>query len=323
MRSPISVCVVCLSIALALAKPVYSQLRWQNVDSLYQPLPAGVHVFKTGSLLDGAPNIAYYVEADLTARHLSFSAQETNTGRLSPVQFYQQEHQPLILANGAFFSYVTNHSNNIVMRDGKMLTQNAMVSYDSSAGKWNYLTRGALGITASGKPDIGWIFTDSSKRWPYVLLQGPSTAKGSNPRPGIKDLSWTNLTGNSKPYRKWKMKTAMGGGPVLMQDGKIMTTTREEHLFVKDVKHPRTAVGYTKDNKLIILAIQGRFPGVAEGASIAQEAIIFRDLGCYEALNLDGGGSSCLLVNGKNTIQPSDKEGARPVPSVLMVHVKP
>jgi exopolysaccharide biosynthesis protein len=107
-----------------------------------------------------------------------------------------------------------------------------------------------------------------------------------------------------------------------MQDGRIMTTTKEEDLFVKDVKHPRTAVGYTKDHKLIILVIQGRFPGLAEGASIAQEAVIFRDLGCYEALNLDGGGSSCLLINGKTTIQPCDKEGQRPVPSVLLIQEK-
>jgi hypothetical protein len=298
-----------------------AQLTWQNVDSLYQPLPAGTHVYKTTSPIDGAPNIAYYFEADLTNRHLDFTAQETTGNRLTPGQFYQQENQPLVVVNGAFFSYVTNHSNNLVMRNGTMLAQNAL-QYDSVGKQWNYLTRGALGITASRKADIGWVFTDSTERWPYVLLQGPSIAKGANPHPAISDLKWNNLTGSRKPYKKWKVATAMGGGPVLMQDGKIMTTTKEENLFIKDIKHPRTAVGYTKDGQLIILVIQGRFKGLAEGASIAQEAVIFKDLGCYEALNLDGGGSSCLLVNGKNTIQPCDKEGQRPVPSVLLIHEK-
>jgi len=42
-------------------------------------------------------------------------------------------------------------------------------------------------------------------------------------------------------------------------------------------------------------------------------------LGCVEALNLDGGGSSCLLINGIETIKPSDKEGERPVPGVFIV----
>ena len=87
-------------------------------------------------------------------------------------------------------------------------------------------------------------------------------------------------------------------------------------------KHPRTAMGYTADGKLIILVIEGRFPGVAEGATLEQEAKILLDLGCYEALNLDGGGSSCMLVNGKETIKPSDKEGQRPVPGVFMIRAK-
>jgi exopolysaccharide biosynthesis protein len=78
-------------------------------------------------------------------------------------------------------------------------------------------------------------------------------------------------------------------------------------------------MGYTKDGKLIVLVVQGRAPGVAEGADLEQEAAILKDLGCVEALNLDGGGSSCLLVNGKETIKPSDKEGERPVPAVFII----
>jgi exopolysaccharide biosynthesis protein len=46
---------------------------------------------------------------------------------------------------------------------------------------------------------------------------------------------------------------------------------------------------------------------------------LMQQIGCVEAINLDGGGSSCLLVNGKETIKPSDKEGQRPVPAVFMI----
>ena len=113
----------------------------------------------------------------------------------------------------------------------------------------------------------------------------------------------------------------MGGGPTLVHDSKINVTNREEQMFVggENDLHPRTAMGYTNDRKLIILIIQGRFPGIAEGATLLQEAKILADLGCNEALNLDGGGSSCLLVNGKETIKPSDKEGQRPVPGVFII----
>ena len=70
------------------------------------------------------------------------------------------------------------------------------------------------------------------------------------------------------------------------------------------------------------MVIAGRFPGKAEGATLVQEATLLQEVGCWEALNLDGGGSSCLLINGKETITPSDKEGQRPVPAVLLVHQK-
>jgi exopolysaccharide biosynthesis protein len=47
-----------------------------------------------------------------------------------------------------------------------------------------------------------------------------------------------------------------------------------------------------------------------------------KDLECVEALNLDGGGSSCLLVNGKETNTPSTKGVQRPVPSVFLIEKK-
>ncbi len=89
-----------------------------------------------------------------------------------------------------------------------------------------------------------------------------------------------------------------------------------------DDLHPRTAMGYTKDNQLIILVVEGRNQGVAEGASLKDLANILIDIGCVEALNLDGGGSSCMLVNGKETIKPSDKEGQRAVPGVFLIKRK-
>ena len=126
-------------------------------------------------------------------------------------------------------------------------------------------------------------------------------------------------------FMKWKMKTAIGGGPVLLQDGQIKITNNEELKFAGkaiDDKHPRTGMGYTKNNKLIILVVEGRNPGKAEGATLTQEAQIFKDLGCWEALNLDGGGSSCMLVNGKETIKISDAGGQRPVPAVFIIRNK-
>lgn len=120
------------------------------------------------------------------------------------------------------------------------------------------------------------------------------------------------------------MKTAIGGGPVLVQNGEIKITNNEERKFGGNAVNnlePRTAIGYTKDQKVIILVCEGRSADAA-GLSLVQLAKIFKDLNCVEALNLDGGGSSCMLINGKETNTPSAKGVQRPVPSVFLIEQK-
>ena len=99
--------------------------------------------------------------------------------------------------------------------------------------------------------------------------------------------------------------------------------TKDNRLFYYNgalkADNPPTEIGYTKDGTMIILAIQGRMKGLAEGATLPQMAKIMVYLGCVEAMNLDGGGSSCMLINGKETIKPSDPTGQRPVPAVLVI----
>lgn len=80
-----------------------AQLKWQNVDSLYQPLPKTVHVFKTTDSIEGKPNIAFYVIADLKDKKLNFTTDTTYKRRFTPAQFYQKNAQPLVVVNGTFF----------------------------------------------------------------------------------------------------------------------------------------------------------------------------------------------------------------------------
>ena len=299
---------------------VLAQLKWTNVDSHYQPLPESVHVFKTTESLDGKPNIAFYVIADLKDKNILFDADTTYKRRFTPLQFYQENNKPLVVANCTFFSFQTNQNLNVVIKDGKILSHN-IKTLDRKTGdsiRKVRLFRSALGINKNRKADVAWIRTDSSLKHAAASqlppVQGMWFTK--NTRTG----ETNQYEGNN--FKRWNVETAVGGGPVLIQNGKINITNEHEFMFtgvaIND-KHPRTAMGYTKDNKLIILVIQGRFPGIAEGASILQEAQILKDLGCWEALNLDGGGSSCMLINGKETIKPSDTTGQRPIPAVFLI----
>lgn len=308
----------------------FSQLQWQNVDSAYGPLPSSVHVYHTAQAIDTAPFRAFYLIADLKDKHLRFTTDTTSDRRMTPTQFYEREGKPLVVVNGTFFSFETNRSLNVVIRDGKLLAYNV----HSIAGKgkdtltYKHPFTSAIGISKKRKADVAWVFADSSERYPYALQSRFNATKDSIP---YHDLAFyvratSVATGPSSKaavplLKKWKMETAIGGGPSLLLNGQVYVTNNEELKFTGKAindKHPRTAMGYTADDKLIILMVEGRNKE-AGGATLTQEAQILKDLGCAEALNLDGGGSSCLLVNGKETIKVSDATGQRPVPAVFLI----
>lgn len=309
-----------------------AQVNWKNVDSLYGSLPSSVHVFKTTDTIDGKANIAYYVIADLKDRKLNFTTDTTYKRRFTPQQFYEKNQQPLLVVNGTFFDFASNRNLNAVIKDGKLVSYNVHTTALKGKDTLMYLHtfRSAIGINKKRKADVAWLYTDSTKKKAFASQDNWKPYKDSFPffSYSIKSVKVTYRLHSDdfkRVFQKWNMKTAIGGGPVLIQNGQIQITNNEERMFTGkaiDDKHPRTAMGYTADGKLIILVVQGRMPGIAEGASLTQLAKLLLDLGCVEALNLDGGGSSCLLVNGKETIKPSDKEGQRAVPCVFIIQTK-
>lgn len=299
---------------------VSGQVRWQQVDSLFGNLPASVHVYRSFDSLGGEPGIAYYLIADLKDPNLIFTTDTTDGRRLTPNQFRQRHPDAVAVMNGTFFSFETNRNLGTVMKDGRLLAYNVHSVFQKKDSSYRYLLPGTFGISRKRKADIAWVYTDSSGRtpraWQRYLLSKTITGENSS----VSARTFKKELGRS---RKWKMETAIAGGPVLVQDGKVQIFNNEEWKFagkaINDL-HPRTAIGYTADGHLILMVVEGRRPGLAAGATLTQLAEMMVGLGCVEALNLDGGGSSCLLVNGKETIRPSDKEGnQRPVPGVLLI----
>jgi exopolysaccharide biosynthesis protein len=73
-------------------------------------------------------------------------------------------------------------------------------------------------------------------------------------------------------------------------------------------KNPRTAIGYTKDNTLIMVAVDGReYQSV--GMTLGQLSNFMKSIGCTNAINLDGGGSTVMYVNGQVVNSPAFKGG--------------
>jgi exopolysaccharide biosynthesis protein len=311
-------CCVCSGIIIS----VNAQSKWMNIDSLYQPLPASMHVYQSTDSLDGKPNVMYYAIADLKDKSLKFTTDTTYKRRSTPSKFYQKNLAPLLVVNCSFFSFATNQNLNVVMKNGKLLGYNEQTIPAKGKDTLTYFHSffGALGISKHRNTDVAWIYTDSSKRIPYASQKKVHFFKDSTEEINFNYVK-KKTKGESVNFKKWRMKTAIGGGPVLLQNGEINISNNEERKFAgKAINNPepRTAIGYTKDHKLIILVCEGRSANAA-GLSLIQLAKIFKDLGCVEALNLDGGGSSCMLVNGKETNTPSSKGVQRPVPSVFLI----
>lgn len=127
-----------------------------------------------------------------------------------------------------------------------------------------------------------------------------------------------------KPTGGWKtldQPTALAGGPLLIINNKELD---QLNVDFNTAKHPRTAVGVTADNRLLVVVVDGR-SSQSRGLSIPELSKVMHSLGCVSALNLDGGGSSTAWVNGFGVVNhPSDNgkfdnEGERGVATVITV----
>lgn len=110
------------------------------------------------------------------------------------------------------------------------------------------------------------------------------------------------------------------GVPQLIRNGGIEITWEQEKAakaFVEN-KHPRTAVAKLKDGKFLMITVDGRSEQSA-GINLQNLAEILLELGAADAMNLDGGGSTTMFLDGKVVNQPSDKEGERKVGDAILV----
>jgi len=115
----------------------------------------------------------------------------------------------------------------------------------------------------------------------------------------------------------------IGGWPRILRDGENVageSATIEGTLSRNaEARHPRTAVGFSRDSStLFVLTVDGRSEN-SGGMTLVELASVMRELGAWQAMNFDGGGSTTMVVDGKVVNHPSDKEGERAVGNALLV----
>ena len=112
----------------------------------------------------------------------------------------------------------------------------------------------------------------------------------------------------------------LGGGPQLIASGKKVFADESKRYSdsLYRQRHPRTAIGWRTDGKLILVTVDGR-QKLSVGMTMDELASLMLELGCVEAMNLDGGGSTAMVVKNKIVNSPSDATGERAVSDALLI----
>lgn len=117
-----------------------------------------------------------------------------------------------------------------------------------------------------------------------------------------------------------RIMEAVGGVPRIVRDAKVsVETDREGGKNFASARHPRSAAGFSADsNKIFLVTVDGR-QNESVGMTLFELADLMISLGCAQALNFDGGGSTTMVVHGKVVNHPSDAAGEQPVANALLL----
>ncbi len=262
-------------------------VAWRAVDSLDALLPADIHVFTARDTL--LPLEAWFVR--IPARYaLRVAVSDDPADRRETTSSLARDAGACVAVNGGYFRMGDFPASavGLLVQDGRVTAPATRETGPDSARQ--AVTRAALGRGADGRYQVGWAAGDDALA----------------PQPG----------GEARP---WHPAQALGAGPMLLQNGQYRITAYEEGFGgTMPQRHPRTAAGIAANGDLILMVVDGRHAG-SRGAYFAELARLMRSAGARDALNLDGGGSTTLVVRGRLVNHPTGGQVEREVMNALLV----
>lgn len=286
-------------------------LSWSPLDSVNATLPPQIRVFAGQSAT--YPLRAWYVsidEADPSVETRVLVSDDESDLR-ETVSSFSGHPRACVAVNAGFFAMDRSPSIHAgLLYTGGTLQAPATRTVTRSELAYP-VARAAIGFTADGTVEVTWATSRGDSL--YAWDRPPSHRPG---RPA--DLP------DPERSRVWNVQDAVSAGPMLLHDGARRVTDDEEVFFGSAIPnvHPRTAAGRTADGRLLLLVVDGRQP-VSRGVDLGQLAHIMEDIGAVDALNLDGGGSSALVVNGTLLNRPAGTSVEREVMSALVTFCSP
>jgi exopolysaccharide biosynthesis protein len=281
-------------------------MEWQSMESVNLGLSTGVRVY--AGINPDLPLRAWYVRVDRRdpriATHVVLS---TDDDLKETVASFAERLGAPVTVNGGYFLMQRETARHVgLLHMSGMTIESATTSVRRDTLSYP-VARAALGFLPDGSPDVAWVTSrgDSLFEWtePFPNREGTPASRSEQ----IGEIHWPALD-------------AVAAGPVLIENGEVRIPVQEEVFFGSSIPeiHPRTAVGYTAEGDLILLVVDGR-QAVSRGVDLSELAIMMHDLGCIEAMNMDGGGSSTLVVNGVLLNRPAGGTFQREVMSAIAV----
>ncbi len=246
-----------------------------------------------------------------------------NTARETRVHFDRADVSILLTTRGQEFTVGINRER----RD------NDIVIYTPEFGRTTLTDRtGAEFLVSAGRvtgvfnphgssviPAGGYVISASGDKLPELLrlltrnTRVEMTVRHSSPT----DVVPTTVFGRAEDITN--------GVSRLVTAGKIDLTWEAERAIrtFAENRHPRTAVAKLRDGRFLMITVDGRQPGVSEGMTLQELAEYVITLGAIDAINLDGGGSTTMYLDGKVVNTPSNNDAVeRKVSDAVIVTLR-
>lgn len=291
---------------------------WKLNTTLSAGFPSGIQVYAYDSIFAGAQTKAFCVAFDSRNTAIEFKP-VMNTAGKTPTAFATDEaatNTVYACINGGFFgggqSFSLVKYNNVV----SAANIKALTRVFNGSNTSYFPTRAAFGVSSTGAPSVGWIYNVGTGNDLIYTYPAPSPNLINTAPQAVPTATFP--TGGSI----WNTVSAIGGSPMLIRNNTINITDNEELIVIDNASaRARSAIGYNANGIIVLLAVEGGNPP-NNGINLANLAAMLKALSCTDAINLDGGGSTSMVVAGNRTVRPSDSGTERSVVSAVVIKRK-
>ena len=274
-------------------------IQWQDVSSEHE-FPEGLRLFH-GTISGNNNFFAYYYEVDMTVPEIAIRPYLSATSK--QVHNFSAEVGAYGAVNGGFFAGTSSVSS--VVFPGEVPARN-LTSLSRTVGdvtRTYPVIRPLFAVNNDRSLATEWVYHHTYSFDDIYVYDEPMDYICNDPNP-------LPVPVKADGYQYEDIAYGLGGGPMLVKDGVNVFTYCEEIWWGSgvdlNVNRPRTVVGYTADQKVILL--------VTNSMKVEDLPQLMLNLNCVGAMNLDGGGSTAMAVGGTSIYDQN-----RAVPTILAV----